>query len=161
MKRNTTKRFRASGLVTAIALLTGCGSAPAPAPLKKVEVRRVMDHTPALMREGLVASRVVQEHLLDQPKLPGGSLGEYQAKGRKYRAFIVDADTDQAAALLLFDFKSALQKPGYIPYMGGYFGSDGQEPVYVFAKKQYVAGIAGLPMADADGLARTLASRLH
>lgn len=120
-----------------------------------------MDHTPSLIQEGLLASRVVPDHILDQPKLPGGSLGEYQKKGRKYQAFIIDADSNQAAALLLFSFKAELKDPEYISYMGGYFGSDGKQPIYIFAKKQYVAGIAGLTMAEADPLARTMASRLH
>ncbi|MCU1330379.1 MAG: hypothetical protein JWN34_5749 [Bryobacterales bacterium] len=149
--------------LVAVALLAGCGSSPEPAAdLPKAAVaKKVMDHTPALMQEGLISSRVVPEHILGQPKLPGGSLGEYEVRGKKYQAFIVDADTDQAAALLLFDFKAALKDPEYISYMGGYFGSGGRQNVYVFAKKQYVAGIAGLPMAEADGLARTLASRLR
>lgn len=73
----------------------------------------------------------------------------------------MDVETDQAAAMLLFDFKAALSNPEYISYMGGYFGSDGKQNIYVFAKKQYVAGIAGLSMAEADPLARTLASRIR
>jgi hypothetical protein len=149
----------------AVSLLTGCGSSPEPAPTPKAAApappKKVMDHTPALIQEGLLSSRVVPDHILDQPKLPGGSLGEYEKKGKKYQAFIVDADTNQAAAMLLFDFKAALQNPEYISYMGGYFGSDGKQNIYVFAKNQYVAGIAGLTMAEADPLARTLASRLR
>jgi len=149
--------------ILAVALLSGCSSAPEPAPAapKAEAPKKVMDHTPALIQENLISSRLVPDHILDQPKLPGGSLGEYERKGKKYQAFIVDASTNQAAAMMLFDFKAVLKDPEYISYMGGYFGSDGKQPIYVFAKLQYVAGIVGLSKDEADPLARTLASRLH
>jgi len=149
--------------ILAFVLIGGCGTTSAPPQVQpKVEApRRVMDHTPALIQDHLIASRVVPDHILDQPKLPGGSFGEYENKGRKYQSFIVDAATDQAAAMMLFDFKAVLKDPEYISYMGGYFGSDGKQPVYVFAKLHYIAGITGLPKDQADALARTLASRIH
>ncbi|HXJ41799.1 MAG TPA: hypothetical protein VNH18_21155 [Bryobacteraceae bacterium] len=148
--------------------LAGCSSAPepaaAPAPAaqpKAAAPKRVKDHQATLIQEGLLSSRLVPDHILDHPKLPGGSLGEYEKKGKKYQLFVVDADTNQAAAFLLFDVKNTLQTPEYISYMGGYFGSDGKQPVYVFAKLQYLAGVVGLSKDDADPIARVLASRLR
>ena len=157
------RRFTPFLLVLALA---GCSSAPESAATpaaqpKPAPAKRLMDHQAALIQEGLLSSKLVPDHILDNPKLPGGSLGEYSKKGKKYQLFIVDADTNQAAALMLFDVKNGLQSPEYISYMGGYFGSDGKQPVYVFAKKQYVAGIVGLPMNEADPIARVLASRLR
>ncbi len=110
--------------------------------------------------EGRVATELVRDHILDQPKLPGGTLGDYEVKGKRYQLFIVDTDSDQQAAFLLMDAKSALRDPEYISYMGGYFGSDAKGPVYVFSKLHYLAGVVGLPKEQADPIARVLASRL-
>jgi hypothetical protein len=143
--------------------LTACGSSPEPS--AKTETAPapapVADHTAALPKQGLINSRVVPDHILDIPKLPGGSLGEYSAKGKKYQLFIVDAGTNQKASFLLLDAKATLKSPEYIAYMGGYAGSDGNRDIYVFAKKQYLAGVAGLVKADADPIAIELASHLN
>ena len=68
---------------------------------------------------------------------------------------------NQASAFLLLDAKSALKDPEYISYMGGYFGSDGNRPVYVFSRLHYLAGVAGLRKDEADPIARVLAARLQ
>jgi hypothetical protein len=44
--------------------------------------------------------------------------------------------------------------------MGGYFGMDGDQTVYVFTKGAWVAGVAGLPQVKADAVAREFAARL-
>jgi hypothetical protein len=44
--------------------------------------------------------------------------------------------------------------------MGGYFGMDGDRPVYVFVKGAWVAGIVGLTEEKADAAARVFAARL-
>ncbi len=144
-------------------ILSGCAAeqAPVPAPKKAAAPKRIPNHTAQLIQQGLKESRMVTDHLLDSPKLPPGALGEYELKGKKYRMFIADVDTGAEAALILFSYKGTLKDPEYISYMGGYFGSDGTQPVYIFAKRQYLAGVAGLPMAQADKLARELASRLQ
>jgi hypothetical protein len=155
-------------------ILSSCGSAPqgsgktgsdaavpavpaaaAPAP------KPVADRTSALPKEGLQSSKVVPDHILDVPKMPGGSLGEYEVKGRKFQMFVIDADTNQGAAFLLLDMKAALKDTEYLAHMGGYFGMKGDVPVYTFAKLHYLAGVVGLPKGTADPLARVLASRLR
>ncbi len=93
--------------------------------------------------------------------LPGGSIGEYEVKGKKYQMFIVDADSNQNAAFIMLDLKAALKDPVYIAYMGGYFGTYQEQPLYVFAKSHYMAGLAGLARDKADPLARDLAAQLH
>jgi hypothetical protein len=111
--------------------------------------------------EGLKGSEVIANHILGRQEMPGGTLGNYEAKGKKYQQFIVDVDDNQKAAFLLLDFKKTLKDPDYIDYMGGYFGNDGTQNVYVFAKLHYLAGVVGLPKAEADPVARVLASHLH
>jgi hypothetical protein len=149
-------------------LLTSCGSSDAPADAKKEAApappakKKVPDHTAALVQEHLTSSRVVEDHILDIDKLPGGSLGEYANKGKKYQMFIVEADSNTDAALLLIDMKKVLNSDDYISYMGGYYGVDAQgRKIYVFSKKEWLAGIVGLSKAEADPIARVLAGQLH
>jgi hypothetical protein len=92
--------------------------------------------------------------------MPGGSFADYDVKGRKYRMFIIDTDSNQKAAFLMLDMKAELKDPAYIAYMGGYFGMYGDQPLYCFAKLHYLAGIVGLPKDKADPLARSLAAQL-
>lgn len=149
--------------VVAAGLLAACGSAepekkagaapPPPPPVK--------DHSPVMMRDGLTGTEVVQNHLLDKEKMPGGTIGNYEVKGKKYQLFVIDVDNNQKAAFLLLDMKGTLKEPEYIDYMGGYFGSDETRKIYVFAKLHYLAGVVGLSKAEADPIARTLASRLQ
>ncbi|MES1261111.1 MAG: hypothetical protein ABUS49_05175, partial [Acidobacteriota bacterium] len=154
-------------MAAAAVVLGGCGSTPpadpaaAAAPAVKTAPAAVVDHSAVLPATGLVGSRLVPDHILDVPKLPGGVLGEYSVKGKKYQIFIVDAGTNQSAAFLLLDLKATLQKPEYLSYMGGYAGSDGTREIYAFAKKQYLAGVVGLPKAAADPVAIELAGHLN
>lgn len=151
-------------LVLASALaLAGCSSAPekkaeAPLPAPKPAVK---DDTSLLLTEHRTSAQVVQDHLLGISALPGGTIADYEAGGKKYQLFVIETDTAQDAAILLLDVKGALKDPAYISYMGGYFGSDGDGPVYVFAKKTYLAGVAGLAEDKADPIARQLAAQLH
>lgn len=154
-----------SAVVCGTLLLAGCGASSSE-PTAKVEVApaalpRVADHTAVFPQRGLTGSRVVPDHILGVQKLPGGSLGEYTVKGKNYQLFIVDAETNQKAAFLLLDLKATLQNPEYIAYIGGYAGSDGAREIYTFAKKQYLAGVVGLPKAAADPIAIELASHLN
>jgi hypothetical protein len=107
------------------------------------------------------SAEIVPDHLLGKKELPGGTLGEYDANGKKYREFIIETASAQDAAILLLDLKNTLAAPEYIAYMGGYSGSDSGRPVYAFAKLRYLAGIVGLEKDKADPLARELAARLR
>jgi hypothetical protein len=158
-------RARLSSIAAITILLAGCGSSPQaptkperqPAPVPAP----VRDLTGLLPPAGRISAEVVPDHLLGQPAMPGGTLGQYAAGGRKYQLFIIETDTAQSAALLLVDMKGALQNPAYLPNMGGYFGTAGSKPIFVFAKLRYLAGVAGLPEKEADPIARTLAARLR
>lgn len=151
----------------ALAGLMGCGSPPPPAETAKAPeaakapARPPRDLSRMLPPKGLSHSAVVPDHAADIAKLPGGTVGDYLEAGKKYQIFIVDAGANQDAAFLLLDLKGILKDPEYLASFGGYFGSDGARPVFVFSKFQYVAGIVGLPKDAADPIARTLASRLR
>ncbi len=138
--------------------MAGCGNqAPAPTVAAPPPVK---DHSAMMPLDGRVGVRTVPDHILDQAKLPGGTLADYHVKGAKCQLFIVDVDTDQAAAFLLLDMKGALRDPEYISYMGGYFGTASGGPLYVFSKSHYLAGVAGLSREKADPIARVLAARV-
>ena len=162
--------MRALLLTLALAL-----AACSPAPEKKATVVEapapdvpVKDHRLLLPADHQTSATVVRSHILDNKTLPGGSLGEYEAQGRKYQLFIVESTSAQEAAFLMLDFKDTLKNPVYIAYMGGYFGEPmnpsgtpaGDKPVYVFAKGNFLAGVVGLSQAMADPIARELAARL-
>ena len=156
----------------ALALLTGCGGPTQQAETQQPEFRKradapvqdrtltVRDQSRMLPPKGLRHSGIVMDHVAGIPKLPGGTVGEYAIGGKTYQIFIVDAETNQQAAFLLLDAKGVLQNPEYLSSFGGYFGQESGRPVFVFAKERYLTGIVGLPQAEADPIARTLASRL-
>ncbi len=151
----------------AVALgLTACGteSAPAPETPKKAQAPapHVADHTSLFPDAGKLGASIIQDHIFDMAALPGGSLADYEVKGKKYQMFIIDADSIQNAAFMMLDMKSQLgPNPVYLAHMGGYFGRYKDQPFYCFSKLHYLAGIVGLPQDKADALARDLAAQLH
>jgi hypothetical protein len=148
-----------AGVFLAGVFLEACSSAPEP--VAKTGPIAVKDDTGMLPLAGRTGARVVPDHILDIARMPGGTLGDYDVKGRKYQLFILEAASSQKAAFLLLDVKGALQDAEYIPYMGGYYGLQGSTPVYVFAKLQYLAGVRGLKKDAADPVAIQLAARLR
>jgi hypothetical protein len=146
--------------------LAGCSSTPEPAATTAAPPATapapVPNHTSLFPNAGQVSSAVVPDHILGMKALPGGSVADYNVKGKKYQMFIVDADSNQKAAFMMLDMKAELQpNPSYIAYMGGYFGTYGDKPFYCFAKLHYLAGIVGLTKDQADPIARTLAAQLN
>ncbi|HKW97826.1 MAG TPA: hypothetical protein VJN43_08825 [Bryobacteraceae bacterium] len=104
--------------------------------------------------------QLVDDHLLGKDFLPGGNLAEYRSKGKTYQQFLIHAKSPEDAALLLFDFKNHLRDAKFLAHMGGYFGMDGAQPVYIFPKGPFLAGLVGLPEKEADPLARQFAAHL-
>jgi len=150
---------------TLAAILLGACSSPAPrkAAEKKAEAPApppVKDNSEKLLTANRVSAEVVQNHLLGISALPGGTIGDYRAKGQKYQLFVIETETPQDAAIMLLDLKNTLKDPEYIASFGGYFGADSNGNLFVFAKGKFLAGVAGLPQAKADAIARELAAKL-
>lgn len=141
-------------------LLAGCSSAPEKKAAAPPPAPPVKDNTTQLLTLNRTSAKVVPNHLLGLSALPGGTLGEYDDKGTKYHLFIIETASAQDAAFLLLDVKAALKNPMYIAWMGGYFGTDADGPVYTFAKGRYLTGVTGLPEDKADPIARQLATHL-
>jgi hypothetical protein len=65
------------------------------------------------------------------------------------------------ATILLVDWKKALTDPKLVSSFGGYFGTDGNRPMFVFSKGNWVAGVAGLSQKEAEPKASLLAAYLN
>ena len=144
------------------AALAACSSpAPRQAPQPAAAAQpKPVDETRRFPLADQVSIELVEGKLLGKDFLPGGNVATYRHKGTTYRQFLVHAKSPEAAALLLFDFKSHLGNAKYLAHMGGYFGMDGANPVYIFQKGVFLAGITGLAEKQADPLARQFAARL-
>jgi hypothetical protein len=143
-------------------LMIGCGSAP-PVVKKKVVAAPVkpIDETRRFPVADQVSIELVNDKLLGKDFLPGGNLAQYKHGSRTYQQFLVHGKSPEDAAVLMFDFKQTLRDAKFVAHMGGYFGFDGDRPVYLFAKKSVLAGIVGLPEKDADVVARQFAAHLE
>lgn len=138
--------------------LTACDS-PKPAP--PAAAKTVRNDALLLPSTDQISSRVMQDHVLDEPKLPGGTVGQYQSKSRKYQLFVIRTEGNQDAALLLLTAKGLIENAEYIAHMGGYAGTYKGAPLYTFAKLQFLAGVVGLPKEEADTIARQFAAKIQ
>jgi hypothetical protein len=104
---------------------------------------------------------VVDRHLLGKSFMPGGTLATYKKGKVEYQMFAARLATPLDAAIILPDWKNALKDAKVQAAFGGYSGDDAGRPVFVFAKGDWIAGVAGLPEKQADQQARVLASYLN
>jgi hypothetical protein len=146
-------------------LLSSCDSkpsAPTPTPVPKVvSTPKPADESRRFPKEYRVGTIVMDKELLGKQFMPGGTLGQYRKGKIEYEVFVARAATSTDAALILPDWEHALTDAKFIPSFGGYFGRDAGRPVFVFTKGPWIAGIAGLPEREADGVARKLAKALE
>ena len=156
--------MRPPALFLVCALLAGgCGGEkPAGAPKKAAApaAPKPTDQTRRFPAADRVDVTLVERGLFGKPFLPGGNVAKYKRGAREYEMFLVRAASPAAAATLLFDYKTALKDPKFIAHFGGYFGGDGGAPTFLFTKGSWLAGVRGLPQAEADAVARELAARL-
>lgn len=145
------------------ALLTiSCGGGNSPAPAAKTEVAppaaaaEKIEPFGRFPKEGLVKVTVVEAHLMGKPFLHAGSLATYA----KHEAFVTEFASPTDAAIALLDYKKTMTDAKLVPAFGGYFGKDGERPVFVFTKGKWLAGIAGLGEKAVDLPARKLAAAL-
>jgi hypothetical protein len=108
-----------------------------------------------------VETKVVDRELMGKKFMPGGTIARYKTPKGEYTMFVAQARSAADAPLVLLDWKKAMPDAKLVPSFGGYFGKDGAIPVFVFTKGPWIVGVAGLPQAQADAEARTLAARLY
>ena len=118
------------------------------------------DQSQHFPQTGLMKMERIPEHLLGKKFMPGGNLAAYKRGKLEYQQFLGKMPDADHAAFLLLDWNKALKGAKYLAHMGGYYGLDGERPVYVFAKGSWIAGIVGLPEDKADMIAREFAARL-
>jgi hypothetical protein len=149
----------------AAALLVSCGEPTKPAspePAQSVDLPKPSDETRRFPLANRTATEVVANHLLDKGFMPGGTLAHFHRGQTDYQMFVAKAPTAQDAAFLLLDWRKALTAPQIVPEFGGYSGQDAAGvPVFVFSKNTWIAGVAGLPAAQANLEARSLAAHLN
>ncbi len=154
-------RIRVASAAFLALLCAACGpdSKPAAAPVaERVEKPKPEDSSRYFVKANLVETKVVDSEMLGKKFMPGGTLAHYKRGAVEYDEFLAKTSD---AALLLPDWSKALADSKLVPSFGGYFGKDGDRPVFVFAKGNWIVGIAGLPEKDADAEARILASRVQ
>jgi hypothetical protein len=156
--------------ISAVAVvLIACGGDDKPAassaPAKPVESPKPSDESLRFPTANLVGTEVVDRELMRKGFMPGGTLAHYKKGKNEYDLFAARLADANAAAFLLPDWRKALSDgktaAQLVPSFGGYFGLDAGRPVFVFSKGAWIAGVAGLPLKDADAEARTLAARLN
>lgn len=147
-------------------LLISCGSEPKPASPAAAapaapEFPKPSDESRRFPKANLVDTKVVDQHLLGKAFMPGGTLARYKKGKVEYEMFVAKLATPIDAAGILPDWRKALTDAKLQPTFGGYSGQDAGRDVFVFAKGQWIAGVAGLPEKDADLQARSLAAYLN
>ncbi len=151
-------------IALSLALTWGCGS---PSELPVVESKpapppeKILDETHKFPKDGLVESKLVENHLAGKEFMPGGNFAEYEANGKKYQIFFALRGSGDQALFLFMDYKELLDDSKFIAHLGGYFGQDEGVPTLVFPKNMYVIGVAGLDEKEADMAARVIAARLN
>lgn len=156
--------IRVLPLVAAAALLAACGPESKPSPPQDTEVAppaKPVDETRRFPVTDQVSTQVVGNHILNKPFMPGGTLAHYKKGNTEYDMFVAQFPTATDAAIALANLEGALKDPKLIPTFGGYFGADAGRPAFVFPKDKWLAGVIGLPQAEADAAARVLATRLN
>ena len=146
-------------LLLATVLITAC--APQPQPVKQAEAPKPLDQSHRFPKVDLVDTRLVDKELMSKPFMPGGNVARYKKDGKEYELFLAKLPSPVYAASLLVDWRKALKDAKLNPSYGGYFGLDGSTPTFVFAKGDWLAGVAGLSEKDADTVARPFAAALN
>ena len=146
------------------ALLVSCGSEPKRAraePAAQAAAPKPLDESRRFPLTDLVHTELAEKQLMGKPFMPGGTLAHYKKGKKEYSMFVARLPSPSDAAFLLLNWNKTLTGSHLVPSFGGYFGHDGGQPVFVFSKGNWIAGVAGLPEKEADAAARTLAAHLN
>lgn len=155
--------LRAIGLGVACLFAMSCGGEKGeekkgPA---KVRVASPVDETRRFPMAGRDKVEVVPDQLFGKDFLPGGNVASYAKDGKRWQQFVIRAKSPADTAILLGQFKDAMQQPKFVAHMGGYYGTDGARSYFVFPKGNWLAGVAGLPLDESDTLGRQMALLLN
>ncbi len=164
MPRLVARSYLLAPSVFLAVFLVACGgsSEPRPAPQEQAVAKpKPPDERRRFPKDGQVSMELVADRLLGKDFLPGGNLAAYERDGKNYQQFLITTKTADSAALLGLKIKTALTDAKFVPSFGGYFGRDGETPWFIFPKGKYVAGVVGLPEAEADIVARDFAARIR
>lgn len=158
-------RIRCTLMAAATVLtLVSCGSEPKPKSTQQAVQNTAPAHPPdesnRFPKANLLHTEVVNDHLLDQPFMPGGTLAHYKNGKISYDMFVAKLPTPTDSAILLPDWRRALSNVQPVPSFGGLFGMNSGRPVFVFTKGPWILGIAGLSLQEADAQGRLLAARI-
>jgi hypothetical protein len=104
---------------------------------------------------------VVRDHIWGKPFMPGGTVAQYRKGKVGYEMFVARMPNANEAAIGLNDWRKVLSEAKLVPSFGGYFGTDEARPVFIFPKGEWLAGIRGLNLKEADAQARMLAAQLY
>jgi hypothetical protein len=147
--------------------LVGCGGGSesaktgSPEPVaRKAAAKAPADETRRFPADGREAVEPVAAPLFGKDFLPGGNIAVYKKAGKSWKQFVIKNDDGGQTAVLLGKFKDSLKDPKFVAHMGGYFGMDGDQPVFVFPKGRWLAGTVGLAEKEADTAGRIMALRL-
>lgn len=151
--------------ILAMVLLGACGGSsdppPAAAEKKEAPAAKPPDESRRFPSTNQVKIEIVDNHLLGKDFLPGGNLASYERDGKKYQQFLITCASPNEATFLMMDFKKQLRDAKFLGHFGGYFGYDGETPILLFPRNDFLAGVAGLPQEEADQAARDFAARLN
>lgn len=127
----------------------------------KVQVPAPVDETRRFPMAGRDKVEVVPDQLFGKAFLPGGNVASYAKDGKVWQQFAIKAKSPADTAILLGQFKDAMQQPKFVAHMGGYYGTDGARSYFVFPKGNWLAGVAGLPLEESDTIGRQMALLLN
>ncbi|MCW5966667.1 MAG: hypothetical protein KIT83_21695, partial [Bryobacterales bacterium] len=77
-----------------------------------------------------------------------------------YQQFLLKAHNSGMAAVYLGYVKDAMPTRKFVAGFGGYYGEIDGKPVFVFVKGEYVTGLVGLTLEQADAEGRLIAVRI-
>jgi len=147
--------------------LASCGSAdkevakPAESSAPRtIQHAKQEDFSRFMPLENRVSAKLVDGPLLGVAQLPGGTLADYKKGAKAFQQFLFKAPSVAMTPVYLGHCKDAMTNPKFVASFGGYYGEIQGKPVFVFVKNEYVAGLIGLSLEDADAQGRVAATRI-
>lgn len=152
------------GFAAGVLMLASCGGEK---PAAEVKAKPSLPDLPNAIAEDVrfpsadrKSMSVVPAPLLGLEILAAGNLAEYTKGDKQWKLFTIRCRNATQAGSYLFTIKGELKDPKFVASYGGYFAKTSQGSLLVFAKNQYIAGIAGLDEAEAIETGKLFGARL-